>query len=173
MCDWVEYCNTGIDTTLTRERATNGSPEPFGVKLWGVGNENWGCGGSYDAATYAQEYRRYATMLRHVDPKAELVACGHNDDWNEEFIRINRNYSGLMDHFSIHRYWINGAAETNFTEDQYYNLLAEAQDTEAFITTTANTIRAYTPKNKQPIKIALDEWGVWHPEARPWGQLKN
>ncbi len=169
MCDWVEYSNATIDTTLTRERVANGSREPFGVKLWGVGNENWGCGGSYDAATYAQEYRRYATMLRHVDPKAELVACGHIDDWNEEFLRINRNYTGLMDHFSIHRYWINGAAETNFTEDQYYNLLAEAQDTELFITTTANFIRAYTPKDKQPIKIALDEWGVWHPEARPWG----
>ncbi|MEO7911806.1 MAG: alpha-L-arabinofuranosidase C-terminal domain-containing protein, partial [Roseiflexaceae bacterium] len=22
---------------------------------------------------------------------------------------------------------------------------------------------------KRPIGIALDEWGVWHPEARPWG----
>lgn len=22
---------------------------------------------------------------------------------------------------------------------------------------------------KQRIGIALDEWGVWHPEARPWG----
>ena len=169
MCDWVEYCNASIDTNLTRERAANGSREPFGVKLWGVGNENWGCGGSYDAATYAQEYRRYATMLRHVDPQAQLVVCGHNDEWNEEVIRINRNYQGLMDHFSIHRYWINGGAETNFTEAQYYNLLAEAQDTENFITTTANFIRAYTPKDRKPIKIALDEWGVWHPEARPWG----
>ncbi len=169
MCDWVEYCNATIDTNLTRERTANGSRDPFGVKLWGVGNENWGCGGSYDAATYAQEYRRYATMLRHVDPKAELVICGHNDAWNEEVIRTNRNHYGLMDHYSIHRYWINGGAETTFTEDQYYNLLAEAQDTENFIETTANFIRAYTPPNVKPIGIALDEWGVWHPEARPWG----
>ncbi len=169
MCDWVEYCNTTIDTTLSRERAANGSRDPFGVKLWGVGNENWGCGGSYDAASYAQEYRRYATMLRHVDPKAELVICGHNDAWNEEVIRTNRNHYNLMDHYSIHRYWINGAAETDFTEDQYYNLLAEAQDTENFIETTANFIRAYTPPNIKPMGIALDEWGVWHPEARQWG----
>ncbi len=169
MCDWVEYSNATIDTALTRERAANGSREPFGVKLWGVGNENWGCGGSYNAASYAQEYRRYATMLRHVDPKAELVACGHNDEWNEEFLRINQRWHNLMDHFSIHRYWINGSAETGFSEDQYYNLLAEAQDTENFITTTSNFINEYTPKDRQPLKIALDEWGVWHPEARPWG----
>jgi alpha-N-arabinofuranosidase len=137
--------------------------------LWGVGNENWGCGGNYDAESYAREYRRYATMLRHVDPKAELVICGHNDAWNEEVIRTNRNHYGLMDHFSIHRYWINGAAETEFTEDQYYNLLAEAQDTENFIQTTSDFIREYTPQGVKPLGIALDEWGVWHPEARPWG----
>lgn len=169
LCDWVEYCNATINTTLTQERAANGSPTPFGVKLWGVGNENWGCGGHYDAASYAQEYRRYATMLRHVDPQAELVACGHVDAWNEEFLRINRNYHQLMDHFSIHRYWINGASESHFSEDQYYNLLAEAQDTENFIKTTSDFIHEYTPDGRQPIKIALDEWGVWHPEARPWG----
>jgi len=29
-------------------------------------------------------------MLRHVDPQAELVACGHVDEWNEEFLRINQ-----------------------------------------------------------------------------------
>src|SRR5918995_666288 len=72
LCDWVEYCNTAVATTLGRERAHNGAAAPFGVKLWGVGNENWGCGGNLDAATYAREYRRYATMLRHVDPTAEL-----------------------------------------------------------------------------------------------------
>lgn len=79
LADWVEYCNATAKTTLVRERAANGSSEPYGVRLWGVGNENWGCGGNYDAATYAKEYRRYATMLRHVDPAAELVACGFDD----------------------------------------------------------------------------------------------
>src|SRR4051794_18652195 len=36
LCDWVEYCNTVVNTTLMRERSANGSREPFGVKLWGV-----------------------------------------------------------------------------------------------------------------------------------------
>src|SRR5215212_7371741 len=43
LCDWVEYCNSALDTTLARERAANGATKPFGVRLWGVGNENWGC----------------------------------------------------------------------------------------------------------------------------------
>lgn len=169
LCDWLEYCNTTVNTSLARERAANGSREPFGVPLWGVGNENWGCGGSYDAYTYAVEYRRYATMLRHVDPNAELVACGHDNAWNDEFIDTNRRHMGLIDHFSIHRYWIHGGPEINFSEQEYYGLLDEADDTENFVSRTANLIKETLGTSTHRIGIALDEWGVWHPEARSWG----
>ena len=169
LCDWLEYCNTTVNTTLARERATNGSRDPFGVSLWGVGNENWGCGGSFDAETYAIEYRRYATMLRHVDPNAELVACGHDDAWNDAFIDTNRRHLSLIDHFSIHRYWIHGGPELNFSEQEYYGLLDEADDTENFVRRTASVLQDRLGKSSHQIGIALDEWGVWHPEARPWG----
>ena len=198
LCDWLEYCNSPVRTTLARERAANGAPEPFGVKLWGVGNENWGCGGNYDAVTYTHEYRRYATMLRHVDPTAELVACGYNDDWNAQFLQTLGKHLNLVDHLSIHHYWIHGGPEVQFNEDDYYALLAEAQETEAFIKRTATIIDAATggrptseigvsdaelsegesaaeeiveaqTLKRHRIGIALDEWGVWHPEARPWG----
>ena len=26
LCDWLEYCNTSVPTTLSRERAANGPP---------------------------------------------------------------------------------------------------------------------------------------------------
>ncbi|MBN8619760.1 MAG: alpha-N-arabinofuranosidase [Anaerolineae bacterium] len=169
LCDWVEYCNTTVNTTLARERTSNGSASPFGVKLWGVGNENWGCGGNYDVEFYAREYRRYATMLRHVDPAAELVACGQEDEWNTKFMETNRRHLELMDHLSIHRYWIHGGAEIDFTEEQYYALLNEAHETEDFVLRTSAIIQEYAGSNSRPIGIALDEWGVWHPEARSWG----
>ncbi len=169
LCDWLEYCNTTVRTTLARERNANGSPDPFGVTLWGVGNENWGCGGNYDAQTYAQEYRRYATMMRHVDPTAQLVACGHNDEWNVEFIQTNQRWLPLLDHFSIHRYWLQSGTEINFSEEQYYALLAEADDTENFVRRTADTIKDALGTSTHRIAIALDEWGVWHPETRSWG----
>jgi alpha-N-arabinofuranosidase len=172
MCDWVEYCNSRFDTTLTRLRAANGSPAPFNVRLWGVGNENWGCGGNYDAVGYAHEYKRYATMLRHIDPTIELVACGQEDDWNIALLQtLSRRPHWLndarMSHLSIHRYWIHGGPEANFTQADYYNLLNEAAETEAFVARTAEIIRSEAPGRR--IGIALDEWGVWHPEARTWG----
>jgi alpha-N-arabinofuranosidase len=35
MVEWAEYCNREAQTTLTQERAVNGSPEPFDVRFWG------------------------------------------------------------------------------------------------------------------------------------------
>ena len=172
LCDWLEYCNSPLDTTLTRERAANGSPAPFGVRLWGVGNENWGCGGNFDAVTYAREYRRYATMLRHVDPAAELVVCGLEDEWNIALLDTLSNRLDLIDHVSIHDYWSAGGPELNFTENDYYALLAQADATEAFVQRTADIIARATGGQRR-IGIALDEWGIWHPEARRngWGDI--
>ena len=178
LCDWVEYVNSDVDTSLARERATNGCPGPGHVRLWGVGNETWGCGGNFDAAAYAQEYLRYATMLRRIDQDIELVAVGQEDDplpesgldpeWNARFLAALGPNVGLVDHLSVHRYWVHGGPETDFDEADYYALLAEAEATEALIERTVRTIAAIAPPSRR-IGIALDEWGVWHPEARDWG----
>jgi alpha-N-arabinofuranosidase len=130
-----------------------------------VGNENWGCGGNFDAQSYAHEYRRYATMLRRVDPSAELVACGRDDAWNVTLLETLGRHTPLVDHLSIHRYWNRSGHATNFDDDQYYALLSEAHATEDFVRDTARIIQDAVPPGRQ-MGIALDEWGVWHPEAR-------
>ena len=174
LSDWLEYCNASIETNLTRERRANGSAEPFNVPLWGIGNENWGCGGNFDAVTYAQEYRRYATMMRHIDANAEFVICGFDDEWNFETLQTLSRFIGpnrhmrMIDHLSIHRYWVKGGPELDFTEQDYYNLLAEAQETEAFVQRSAEIVKDAVGEGSF-IGIALDEWGVWHPENRLFG----
>jgi alpha-N-arabinofuranosidase len=74
---------------------------------------------------------------------------------------------GLVDHFSIHRYWVEGGPGLNFSENDHYRLLAEADETESFIVETRAILSEYAPAGR--IGIALDEWGVWHPESRGWG----
>jgi alpha-N-arabinofuranosidase len=177
-CDWVEYVNGTAPTDLVRERAANGRPEPWGVRLWGIGNESWDCGGRFDPASYAAEYLRYATMIRHVDPTAELVAVGMEDDgmplfgmdpqWNEKLLAALGSGIALVDHLSVHRYWVRGGPETGFDEEDYYTLLEEAAGTEALIERTAALLARATGSGRA-VGIALDEWGVWHPEARDWG----
>ena len=89
---WVEYCNGAGDTRYANLRRSNGHAEPYGVRYWGVGNENWGCGGNFTAEEYAAAYRRFATYMRMVDSTAELIACGDNangpqgPDWNQRFL---------------------------------------------------------------------------------------
>jgi alpha-N-arabinofuranosidase len=178
LCDWIEYVNSATDSSLTRERSANGRLAPWGVKLWGIGNESWDCGGRFDPVTYAQEYRRYARMIRDVDPTVELVAVGMEDEplpefhldpeWNAKFLGALGPNATLVDHLSIHRYWIHGGPETDFDEADYYALLEEADATEGLIERTRQTIDAIAPPSHR-IGIAFDEWGVWHPEARDWG----
>jgi alpha-N-arabinofuranosidase len=132
-----------------------------------VGRQTLG-GWNYDPESYALEYRRYSLMVQHVDPSVELVACGHDTDWNRRCIDKLRNHMNYVDHYSIHRYWINGGHGIDFSEADYYALLDEAEQTEDFIIETRAFLEEATG-GKKKVGIALDEWGVWHPEARTWG----
>jgi alpha-N-arabinofuranosidase len=164
LMEWVHYCNGASDTNLVRERAANGHPEPMNVKYWGVGNENWGCGGHYSAATYAQDYCRYATFVKQTDGAVEAVACGFDPAWNRILLEtIGEHRLHLVDHLSIHRYWGAGRAET-FTPDEYYRLLRGGELVDGDLAAADALIREVTG-GKRKIGIALDEWGVWHPEA--------
>ena len=164
LASWMEYCNVTSDTTLARERAANGHPDSMNVRFWGVGNENWGCGGNYDAESYAKEFKRYATFLQMVDRSAQLVACGFNDRaWNLKLVETLKGNLGLMDHLSVHQYWTHGPA-LSFTDDDYYASFGAAAQVEEDIQFTDDILRFFSA-GKHNIGIAFDEWGIWHPEA--------
>jgi len=174
--DWAEYCNYDGDTEMTRLRAENGSEEPHDVTWWGIGNENWGCGGRYSPELYAEQFRRYANYLKGFDRvmcdgSLQLVACGHiTDNWNQRFLEhlaecVSFGQSvvyDLMDHLSVHRYYHAGG-DTDFTDVQYYRLLARAARIADDVDRAAEALEMYTPGTD--IGIVVDEWGAWHPEA--------
>ena len=47
--EWLEYMTAAAPTTLAKERAANGHPDPYKIKLLGIGNESWSCGGDMTA----------------------------------------------------------------------------------------------------------------------------
>lgn len=64
----VQPNDVGADelTTLCRLRAANGHPQPYGVKLWGIGNEMWGewqFGVMPDATTGSKQAQRVSGKL--------------------------------------------------------------------------------------------------------------
>ena len=55
------------------------------MKYFGVGNENWGCGGNMRPSYYADLYRRFQTYVRdYGDNHVFRIACGPGiaDDYN-------------------------------------------------------------------------------------------
>ena len=49
MSDWVEYITFEGMSPMSQLRGENGSKESWNIDYWGVGNENWGCGGNMTA----------------------------------------------------------------------------------------------------------------------------
>ena len=166
LCDWISYCNDTGGSALAAERAANGHAASMNVKYWGVGNENWGCGGNYDPADYGKEYRRYSTFIKMADSSVELVACGNNNrDWNMKVVEQLRNHLHLLDHFSVHQYWGAGHS-TEFDEEGYYHLMRGVDQVEEDLKFTDEILQFFVA-GRRKVGIAFDEWGAWHTDARP------
>ena len=65
MRDWIEYMTFDGDSELANLRRKNGREKPWRVRYFGVGNENWGCGGNMTPEYYSDLY----PPLRHVLPR--------------------------------------------------------------------------------------------------------
>ncbi len=166
--NWVEYCNYPRDSSLARERAANGAPEPFNVRYWGVGNENWGCGGNFTPEDYGTEYRRFATYLRNWgDTPLYLIACGPNTndlEWTRRFFnKLKKDYGrGPAIHgYAAHYYCGTAGTATEYTDAQWYELLWKAVQMEPLVVQQRALMDTFDPERK--IDLIIDEWGTWHP----------
>lgn len=166
--DWVEYCNFPGDSTWAQQRAADGSPEPLDVAYWGIGNENWGCGGSFSPEDYCMEFRRYASFVRPFGgTKLTLIACGpaHNDvEWTIRFFRKLRkdfwDFNNIHG-FAAHYYCGTAGTATQYTTDQWYQLIGRGLEMEPLIVQQRAALDAYDPQRR--IGLIVDEWGTWHP----------
>jgi len=71
----MEYCNSPAGTTSLAElREKGGDRDPLNVKFWGVGNESWGCGGSFTGDEYAVEFRRFIEWVPKFDVDPAFIA---------------------------------------------------------------------------------------------------
>ncbi len=168
--DWIEYCNSPKgSTTLADLRAQGGDPEPFNVKYWGVGNESWGCGGSFTGDEYAVEFRRWTEWVPESEGKLSFIASGPNVadyNWTRSFFTkmVEHGPGPLRNVFgtALHYYCGttgNGVAN-EFTQDEWYELLKKATRMEELIGNHWQ-IMGEIDKEHQ-VKLVVDEWGAWH-----------
>ena len=166
MQDWVEYMTFGGDSTLAEQRRANDRNDPWRVKYFGVGNENWGCGGHMTAAEYAATYRRYQTYVRsYGENKVYKIACGASDfnyDWTETLMReAGRHMHGLSLHYyTVPHTWAHKGSATNFTEDEWFLTLKKAARMEEIVTNHSAIMDRYDPERR--VGLIVDEWGTWY-----------
>jgi alpha-N-arabinofuranosidase len=165
--DWVEYCNHDGASSMASLRRQNGRAKPWGVKYWAIGNE---CYYMHRSQAYVDRYLLWRAHMRRVDESIQCIASlmepccrtfmARTSDWLPEVI------SGIHEHMelaSLHVYTLAGPGE-GFDADQYWNALVQIDHKnrhriEAFL----GAIDAVVGRPK--IKLALDEWGLWHTRA--------
>ncbi len=160
--DLVEYTNHPGGSELSDRRIKNGAADPFGVKLWCLGNEMDGPWqvGQKSAADYGKLAAEAAKAMRLVDPRIELVACGSSNRQMPTFAAweatvLEHTYQ-WVDYISMHAYY----EETGNLAD----FLASAVDMDGFIEdviAATDYVRAKIRSPKQ-LKISFDEWNVWY-----------
>jgi len=166
MSEWVEYLTFDGESPMADWRRANGREQPWRVKYWGVGNENWGCGGNMRPEYYADLYRRFQTYLRNYgDNKLHKIACGANSGdyrWTEVLMQQAAPY---MHGLSLHYYTVPGTWEkkgpaTGFTVDEWWITLKKALHMDELITKHSAIMDVYDPEKR--IDLIVDEWGTWY-----------
>ena len=174
MSEWVEYMTFEGVSPMSNERKKNGSKDAWKLDYFGVGNENWGCGGNMLPEYYANEYRRYQTYVRNYDSKKPIfkVACGPNAqdyEWTDvvmkQCFRNAENFNGFMNGLSLHYYtvphdWNHKGSATSFNEEEWYLTLSKTLFMEELITRHLAIMDKYDKKHN--VKLVVDEWGTWY-----------
>jgi alpha-N-arabinofuranosidase len=73
--EWVEYCNGDTNTPFGKLRMEHGYEEPFDVKYWEVGNEQW-----FRPKEYALEYFDFRREMLKSDSSIKLILAA--DVWH-------------------------------------------------------------------------------------------
>lgn len=183
MSEWVEYMTFDGQSPVTELRKKNGRGKPWKLKYFGIGNENWGCGGRMRAEYYADELTRYNLYARdYGDNKLYRIGAGPrgaNYKWTEVMMR---DAAMFLDAIALHYYTRIGdkviieylpdgnerylrdssksrMSATDFDESQWFGIMKAALFTEELVSKHIAVMDKYDPAKK--VALIVDEWGTW------------
>lgn len=194
---WMEYCNRAQPTALSQERAANGHLAPYGVELWGIGNEPWGGGGTATARSYLDAYRTFATAMPRfttgvLEPSTMYpIASGPDGNKPQERVEWTRDFfRGLGEYrvppiagYDMHFYnWnlVEGETPIDFDEAGWDRVINGCLELEEVILEQRRLMDEGIAALPVPesdffsppvsVDLILGEWGNWHRDsfvARP------
>ncbi|WP_240928423.1 alpha-N-arabinofuranosidase [Maribellus sediminis] len=162
--EWIEYVTSSNISPMTDLRKKNGREEPWDVKYWGIGNENWGCGGEMTPEYYSDVYRNYASYARGARYK---IACGASDsdyNWTDVLMKKMQGKRNIMQGLSLHYYtithnWQKKGSATDFDENEWFTTLNKTLFMDELIQKHSTIMDKYDPEKR--IGLIVDEWGNW------------
>ncbi|MBE5883974.1 MAG: alpha-N-arabinofuranosidase [Lachnospiraceae bacterium] len=175
MSEWVEYLTFDGVSPMADLRAKNGHEESWKVDYFGVGNENWGCGGNMTPEHYGNLYRQFQTYVRNYKPDAPIykICCGANVAdyfWTKGVLETTHKnalpaFHGFMDGLSLHYYthpegWEIKGSALDFDEEVWYKTLNKTLYIETLINNHGAIMDEFDPEKK--IGMIIDEWGTWY-----------
>jgi alpha-N-arabinofuranosidase len=165
----VEYCNSPPGSHYADWRAENGHPDPYGVKLWCLGNEMdgpWQIGHT-TAAEYGRLALQAGTAMRCVDATIELSVVGSSNSamptfgaWEDTVLDLAWE---VADYVSLHTYY--DPAEYD-TIDGYLGCSLDLDRMIGTVVATADAV-AGRRRSRKRMRLSVDEWNVWHKRANP------
>lgn len=168
MAEWVEYMTFDGVSPLTEQRRKNGREKPWKLKYFGIGNENWGCGGNMRPEYYSDLYKHYQTFCKDYSGNQLFkIACGpsdHNYHWTRVLLQNVR--SEHTKGISLHYYtiptgsWSKKGSATVFSDEEYYNTIRSTLRMDEYISGHEKIMDELDPENK--IGLIVDEWGCWY-----------
>jgi alpha-N-arabinofuranosidase len=171
---WLEYMTSPSGSTLAKERAANGHPQPFTVDYVGLGNELWGCGGNMRAEYAADLTNRYAQFAKSAaapgGKKMLKIAAGPSDEdytWTDTMMRLaGKNIDGLSLHYYTRprmKTWEDKGAAVGFPETEWASTMAHTLKMDEYVTKHSAIMDKYDPEKKK--WLVVDEWGTWYDPA--------
>ena len=172
--NWVEYCNAPVGSMYADMRVANGHPDPYGVKLWCLGNEMDGPWqlGHVPADQYAIRAQQAAKMMKDLDRTVELVACGSCTTGLPTYMAWDQavldHIGDLADYISLHRYVGN-------RDDDTADYLAVTASIDRQIEEMDAVCRFVQAKqrSKKRAYLCFDEWNVWYKNHEMDGEGKH
>ncbi len=170
MAEWIEYITFDGRSPMADWRRANGRDLPWKLRFFGIGNENWGCGGSMRPEFYADVYKRFQTYVRNLSGNRIFkIACGsygENYIWTEVLMReAGDRMHGLSYHYyTVPGGWQNKNSATDFSEADWFETLILAGRIEEYIAKHAAVMDRFDPEKK--VGMIVDEWGTWY-EVEP------
>ena len=172
---WYQYCNDAAgQTTLAKEREANGRAQPYGAKLWCLGNEMDGPWqlGHKSPELYAGDARAVAKLLKDGDPEVETVVCGSSGpqmatfaDWDARVLDI---VGEGADYIALHNYLGNRDGD-----DQGYLFAATTIRRQIAAIDAVCVASAARRKSAKRAFLCFDEWNVWYKDTGGLGNWQH